>query len=159
MIPTVGLRECNHVCQCSKCRSYTDEKSEAYLDGSPEFQDLRAKYGDPIGEGWSRIVFDRGDGWVVKFPKHTRGKDINRYEAHLYERFKDEGTHAKCYLEEVGAVPVIHMEAVQRLDFREMSANEKYDWLAKNAPWAYYLDSAQIGYNAEGTLVAYDYGS
>ncbi len=54
---------------------------------------------------------------------------------------------AKCKLIYVGGIPVLVMEFVKQIPYKEMP------------DWADFIDCGQVGYNRRGNIVAYDYGN
>jgi hypothetical protein len=103
-----------------------------------------------LGAGISRGVFMWEPGWVVKAAIRDSGLYANAREANLYERYGKEGgiPYAECRLVEFAGVDVLVMEWVEH-DFRP---------LLKQPSWVMRVDCAQVGFDREGNLVAYDYG-
>lgn len=108
---------------------------------------LTAKYGDPIGEGYDRVVFNAGN-WVVKVPGSTWSYRANYVEESYGHRSCDNPCVATCRLFHIDGVPVLWMEKVVPVT--------KFTGLPK---WCDGVDGYQVGYNRQGKLVAYDYGN
>lgn len=106
------------------------------------------KYGEAIGEGLDRIVFDAGEE-VVKIPKHSAGIAANYSEEYKYQRWEDQGIYAKCWIKEINqGIPILFMEKVDPIT--------EYEDLPD---WVDFIDCRQVGYTADNRLVAYDYAS
>lgn len=94
-----------------------------------------------IGEGLRRIVWLMPDKkWILKIPANLGSINANHSEAIKYA--EDLFRKAKCYL--VG-------------DFLVMEYVEDMSWNPDTPTWTYKIDCNQVGYNADGQLVAYDY--
>lgn len=100
--------------------------------------------GMPIGEGSERLVFRLGN-HVVKIP--TKESGISANECELYTQGPRLAVTSENHtLGEYLGVLVINMEYVTHTGF-----SEKSDWT-----WG--IDCGQVGRNAKGRLVAYDFG-
>jgi hypothetical protein len=103
------------------------------------------EYGEPIGSGLYRIVYDAGDE-VCKIPKSFYTIGMNYSEEYKYQRYQKEGILAKCYIIHKNDFPLLYMEKViLATDFKNLP-----DWVGG-------IDCMQVGYTKEGVLVAYDY--
>lgn len=96
-----------------------------------------------VGYGRHRITFRLNEKWVVKIPIHELGYSDNKYEYFKYTTNR-ESIYAKCRM----INGVLIMEHVRPA--------VSY---ANLPDWVYDIDSLQVGYNKNGRLVAYDYGS
>lgn len=109
---------------------------------------LQAKYGEPIGSGLSRIVFDTGK-YVIKVPRDESCFNANYNEEFRGRRKLKNEIYTVCRIWHIDKVPILWMEKVEIL--------EKIDY--DNLPdWIAFIDCGQVGYNKYGELVAYDYG-
>jgi hypothetical protein len=105
------------------------------------------QFGQPLGVGRNRIVFDRKDGTVVKVPSNWDGFMDNGREAAWEDA---EIPIASCSIQDIGeeertSFPVLIMEKVKPLN--DLS----------NAPqWVGFVDCGQVGHTTDGKLVAYD---
>jgi hypothetical protein len=108
----------------------------------PVFESLVEQYGDPWC-GRTRATFDRGDGFVIKFPLDEEGALATSNESAWSSDFIP---LAKCEMEFIDDVPVLVMEKVEMVtvDYNEMPT------------WVGFVDCGQVGRNADGELVAYD---
>lgn len=103
-----------------------------------------ALYGEPIGQGRTRVVYDRGDGTVVKVPLSWQGCRDNWQEAG-WDAEETGIPIARCYTQEVDGIPLLVMEKVTPItDQEEMPL------------WASRVDCYQVGINSAGYAVAYD---
>lgn len=109
---------------------------------------LQVKYGEPIGEGLDRIVFDTGR-FVIKVPRNGFCFFAQYNEEFRGLRHLKNEIYAACRIWHINDVPVLWMEKVQVL--------EKIDY-SLLPDWVGYIDCGQVGYNRQGKLVAYDYG-
>lgn len=108
-------------------------------------EELAAKY-DLIGYGGTRVVFDTGDGNVIKiayndYGVQANGNEVNRPEDHWIPV-------AKCefFEDSQGSGLCIIMEKVEVVT----------TFLLDKPYWVDYVDCQQVGYNSKGELVAYD---
>jgi len=109
-------------------------------------QKYRKKY-TLIGEGRHRAVFEKDENWVIKVPMDEYGLNDQYHERNTYQKEKDSGLYAACYIEHDDDLPLLIMERV----------NPVTDY--KNLPkWTYHIDCQQVGYTSDGRLVAYDFG-
>lgn len=108
---------------------------------------IKNKYGNPIGEGSTRIVFDAGR-WVVKVPNSIYTFDANYNEQFRGDRSLDNEIYAACRLFHIKEVPVLYMEKVTLVPYTKGMPN-----------WVDFIDCQQVGLNRRGKLVAYDYGN
>ena len=100
---------------------------------------------DLIGTGRNRIVYRRGN-VVIKYPIKPEGEYDNRHEANMFRQYGKSGfiPYARCRMFK-GYILV--MEYVEHIGWQ------------KNQPrWCDFVDCGQIGKDAKGQLVAYDYG-
>jgi hypothetical protein len=93
-----------------------------------------------IEEGRTRTVYDRGDGYVVKVAINDEGWIANLRESRWAS---DYIPVAPCHLDDEGHLV---MEKIVRFP----GPDEELPF------WAGYVDCAQVGYLADGRLVAYD---
>jgi hypothetical protein len=118
------------------------------------------KYGNPDTSGLTRYVWIRNYS-VIKFPANENGMYDNTTENMIYQLYvRDElnnGRHyAKCRLIYFHDVPVIIME---KLNLNPILVKAALPLKIDGFEWTYGIDSGQVGLNAAGKLVAYDYGS
>lgn len=108
-----------------------------------------AKY-QCLGAGISRVTFDVGNGLVVKVPFSDNW--YNESEAKKSEASASSGKHdlaqAVTICEE--GVLVLIMEKVTPVEDDSEIPHDKRNW-------AHSFDCAQVGWTADGRLVAYDY--
>lgn len=99
-----------------------------------------------VGFGRNRAVFRRGS-YVVKVPVNDAGVADNQHEAYLFQRYgKTRGyvAYARCRMAGV----ILVMEYVEHVG-----------WSPQNKPdWTWSVDCGQVGRNAKGELLAYDFG-
>lgn len=98
-----------------------------------------------LGFGRTRAVF-RERGYVVKVPMNDSGVADNHHEAYLFQRYGKKDSfipYARCRM--VGMLLV--MEYVEHVGWRKTDPN-----------WTGYVDCGQVGLNAKGQLLAYDFG-
>lgn len=108
-----------------------------------------------VGIGRHRRTYKAAEGWVLKFPRCNAGMMDNYRESETWKRYgRSDGyaNYAECeivdlyFLTEFPVFPVLWMEWVE--ETRSFH----------NLPhWTYMIDCAQVGYNKDGILVAYDY--
>jgi hypothetical protein len=98
-----------------------------------------------IAASRTRKVYDRGDGHVVKIPLNDEGFIANATEANWDS---DYIPLAPCHFEwpTTGGDAILVMEKVVRFPAR---GEQLPDWTMS-------VDCAQVGYLADGRLVAYD---
>ena len=103
-----------------------------------------------IGSGKDRHVFKNPyTHSVVKIPANINGINANECEYRYYHGDRDP-RYARCSLELLDGVPIIHMEAVREISY--------IDGEHKTLPaWTDWVDCQQVGYTKDGRLVAYDY--
>lgn len=111
---------------------------------------LRAKYGEPVGEGRNRVTFGRGN-IVIKVPKNELGMHDNAHEASTYRKYKGrkEDIYARSKIVHIFDIPILLMIHV---DTKEGLKKEGRPW------WADFVDSLQVGVTRKGEWKAYDYG-
>jgi len=109
-------------------------------------QILARKYGRPIDAGRNRLVFSTGRGFVLKFPRSLNGEADNNYEG------RHRGpTKARSRRVEFMGFCCVMQERLQRLHHDVKRP--------RNLPvWVDSVDCAQVGYDRQGRLKAYDYG-
>jgi hypothetical protein len=93
-----------------------------------------------IVEGRTRTVYDRGDGYVVKVATCDEGWIANLRESRWTST---EIPVAPCYLDDDGN---LIMEKIVRFP----------EWTEELPTWCGYVDCQQVGWLADGRLVAYD---
>lgn len=99
-------------------------------------------YGEPIGIGRHRIVFQDKD-WVIKVPISASG-----VKACLEEIKTKDNRHAISYKDKMSKklnLPIVRMEYVQHIGPQ------------KHLRWTYNVDGGQIGITKDGRIVAYDW--
>lgn len=106
----------------------------------------RRKYGVEIGAGMYRRVFADGDAYVVKVPRDAAGEYCNESEA---VEAPGDARLARCTLFERYGVQLLRMERIVRFP---RTARE----FAKLPDWTGAIDCQQVGWTADGRLVAYD---
>ncbi|CAA9364783.1 MAG: hypothetical protein AVDCRST_MAG68-5076 [uncultured Gemmatimonadetes bacterium] len=101
-----------------------------------------------IAESRTRAVYDRGDGYVVKVALNHEGFIANSREANWTST---EVPLAPCWFEwpADGGDAVLVMEKIVRF----VESIDEYNALPR---WTGFVDCAQVGYLADGRLVAYD---
>lgn len=100
-----------------------------------------------IGTGLKRKVYLSSDKtYVVKIPMINLGYDENKVEAETYAKNTD-SHYAKCELLPDGNL---------KMEYVKPAFLTKSDDIPD---WVYTIAEAQVGYNLNGILVAYDYGS
>ena len=103
-----------------------------------------------LGMGTNRVTYLSQSGkYVYKVPLNGWGWQANRREAELWSKHVKGGSFfhgklARCKLAPSG---ILVMELVKTRVHEEDLPE-----------WATYIDCAQVGYNHQGQLVAYDYG-
>lgn len=99
-------------------------------------------------EGRNRIVFDLGNGLVVKLPKNAAGASDNIYESKQHGPQYPRTKIVFCL-----NVPVLFAQIV-------IPANEDqiFEKLGTIPRWVYSIDRKQVGFTRKGDLVAFDYG-
>lgn len=116
--------------------------------------DLFEKYsrrGRFLGAGRNRVVFQVNPKWVVKIPRNSAGFTDNDWEGSVSnspESTEDDIQYARTIMVYLEGCPLLFMEYVTQ-------AEVKYEELPD---WVGFVDCGQVGYNASGKLVAYDYG-
>jgi hypothetical protein len=112
------------------------------------FNTIRAKYGDPLGWGNNRVVFDTGKGFVVKIPRNELGTSDN------FDAFRCEKPEwceiARCRLVEIK----IENDSYFALVMEKVTMPPRG---FKYPDWTSYIDCAQVGFNRAGNLVVYDW--
>ena len=116
---------------------------------------LAERYQEKYGYAWTgrhRCTFDRGDGWVIKVPHNRNGEEACLREVLEYERRHevDSTPMAHCYLEISEFDPTF---TVLVMEWVNVESRIEYDKLPE---WALSIDCCQVGYTADGRLVAYD---
>lgn len=117
----------------------------------------------PVYEGGTRQAYV-GEEWVWKVPTWTRGERQNRREAELYaQRARGEKVDipvAECYLLNDGTLKMRRVKTINDLRKPADAPNafgERPYWDNPDVPaWVFDIDSAQVGYDNHGVLVAYD---
>jgi hypothetical protein len=111
--------------------------------------------------------------YVLKFPRNTDGVIVNTMEARAWKRcFNQPDGNGQCYAPcRLIKGTVLMMRTVVELFGRtdgcdsargsgELDGTDAHDDDAPELPdWCDQIDSTQVGYLANGRLVAYDYGS
>jgi hypothetical protein len=115
------------------------------------FVHLYSIFGAPIGEGCERTVFaSRNRATVIKMPRNFSGDAANGRELCPDNWLGDKNRYARAWedkqLTEQTGLLIIRMEWVRPVI------------RGKLPKWADAVDCAQVGYNAAGRLVAYDFG-
>lgn len=128
----------------------------AFYSPDPDYEDVvRAairKFGKPVGQGLTRMVFANADRTeVIKIPTRTEGETANERELIRDNWLGDPERYARAFpdeaLSKIFGVFVIRMEWVT-------PAPNPYEL----ADWVGAVDCGQVGYTADGRLVAYDWG-
>lgn len=106
-----------------------------------------------LGTGRNRKVYDMGNGLVVKVPLNAPGMEDNLAESEIYKSTRDDPEgylirYAECNHFNYKDIPLVIMEKVEPIK----------GYHPELPDWTDYVDCAQVGYNKEGKLVAYDYG-
>jgi hypothetical protein len=119
---------------------------------------LRDIYGEPIGCGSYRLIFNDHDQYVYKAPLSPDGERDNAIERNLWASHPL-SHFAECELDYDYNPPVLVMEKLKntiRLD-----SGVSHDIIDKqdstDPHWIANIDGAQVGYNHLGRLQAYDY--
>jgi len=110
---------------------------------------------DFLGRGRSRAVFQLDCNSVVKVPLNMAGIVDNSDEARLFSRYGKTGfiPYAVCEVvlhkerESLSEIPLLMMELIR--------LPEEFEKLPE---WCDYVDCAQVGYDGDNKLVAYDFG-
>lgn len=120
----------------------------------------------PVYSGGTRDTYV-GDEWVWKVPRNTlfrSGDAQNELEAELYaKRANGEEVDipvAECYLLNDGVLKMRRVKTIHDLrkpaDAPNAFGGRPY-WDNPDVPsWVHDVDSAQVGYDQDGVLVAYD---
>lgn len=108
-----------------------------------------------IAFGTERATFILDD-IVIKIPHNCDGVRANYTELFLYQKFLegdlDSFVPAQCWMHPIS-------EEVRVLVLGMVRVSGSVNLFSKDVPdWCWSIDHAQVGYNKEGTLVAYDYG-
>lgn len=102
-----------------------------------------------LGHGCTRVVFEHpvADEWVAKVPLDDRGVMQSVWESRVSEKDGKSGEIpiAECMLDEHELI--LWMERVTPLPPTP---------LTPLPDWTFLVDCCQVGYDSEGTLVAYD---
>lgn len=103
-----------------------------------------------LGAGGSRVTFDVGNGLVVKVPFSDNW--YNESEAKKSEESASSGKHDLAQAVTIceDGVLVLIMEKVTPIENDSEIPHDKRNW-------AHNFDCAQVGWTADGRLVAYDY--
>ena len=112
-----------------------------------------------LGSGRHRFCFTGNDDqYIIKVPKSYDGIIDNGIEAKTYRDYADKVLrneydmsrphYAFCYIEKLWSVDLLIME---RLIYPK-----REDALPE---WTDFIDCMQVGYNKQGKLLAYDYGT
>ena len=131
------------------------------IDGDRQFiyNELREKYGDPVGSGKDRVVFTTNTGYVIKLGLGVEGDHANQAEVKTSAQYYNKPIHfpgeeepmyfASCRLRSVGGFPLLVMQCVDkpRMSRRRTAGMPK---------WASNLDSCQVGKRGDKWM-AYDY--
>lgn len=117
------------------------------------FVHLRTIFGEPIGEGKDRIVFlSRDRKSVIKMPRCANCEIANERELHP-NAWLEPQQYARTWrddqLSDQTGILIIRMEHVRLV----VGAHH-----GELPDWASAVDCSQVGYNAAGNLVAYDWG-
>lgn len=107
-------------------------------------------YGEPLGCGLYRHVFAEDPEHVIKVPRGEWGEYCNSGEVREY-RTNTDGTLAKCEVFEHPSTGVLLQRMERIVRFPESG---EFDALPT---WTHYIDCQQVGWTADGRLVAYDW--
>ncbi len=119
-------------------------------------EDLTTKYGEPIGIGAYRVVFDAGEN-VVKMPLDLEGESDNQKEYDIFKRHPM-SHYAKCEMVAIHGVKVLMMEKLtQLMRFKTGLQAGVYDQADLDPQWINKLDAGQVGISRDGQVKAYDY--
>lgn len=131
-----------------------DEFDVEYAESTVALMETFSENMEFIGWGRTRVVFDRGDGYVVKVPFNGEGYMANggEYKTYTYNVANPDNPGipvAACNFEDFNSmdkeIPVLIMEKVT------------YAHGEENLPdWVGWVDCGQVGYTKNGELVAYD---
>lgn len=107
--------------------------------------------------GRNRCVFDMGS-YVVKLPISYDGLGDNEWEGSISNNPNNTDIfyveqYARTRLHYFKEVPVLFMEKVIELTYDEIE--HQFNMLPD---WVHSIDCGQVGVNAKGKLVAFDYG-
>lgn len=105
------------------------------------------KYGAEIGAGLYRRVFADGDAYVVKVPRDEAGEYCNEGEAC---EAPNDLRLARCTLFTRYGVQLLRMERIVRFPRTAREFTRLPDWTSA-------IDCQQVGWTADGRLVAYDW--
>lgn len=114
---------------------------ETYLAVAESLFDEGECEGVAHGNSRVAVIYPR---YVIKLPLTEAGRRANRAEAAMSDAV-DGIPMAQCRLMEMRGVEVLWMEYVEPV----VASDEL-------PPWALGVDEVQVGYTAEGLLVAYD---
>lgn len=136
---------------------YIDEDLQHEDDTWP-LHDLHERYHKrctQVHEGRTRNVFDMGK-YVVKIPRNSDGIVDNDWEGSVSDGDDPNPNDvqlARTRLAYWKGIPVVFMEKVSYPSDDEIKQRLGFlpDWTAS-------VDCGQVGFNAKGRLVAYDYG-
>lgn len=133
----------NHTMSEYAIQSLNDSEGFPMMEVKKVINKFSTAHGEPIGRGRTRLVFDRGDGYVLKVPLNWEGITDSYNESEWSSEYIPV---AKCHIEELGEVPVLVMEKVSivQRDFKELP------------DWTMSVDCQQVGLNSKGQLVAFD---
>lgn len=135
--------------------SFTRGEPLAYL---ATLKDMYKKYGEPIGKGSYRVVFNtRGDDYVVKVPLNSEGESDNQKEYELFRQNKL-SHFAKCNLVSVNGIDVLMMERLY--DVMRLASHitpHVFDQESLDPGWIRKIDAAQVGVSRDGRVKAYDF--
>lgn len=99
-----------------------------------------------VGSGRCRRTYRLNADWVIKLPQDFWALADNTYEARAFENPDISYPLAECFLID---------DVILVMEFCSYVHEDAYDLLPK---WVRKVDSCQVGYNARGDLVCYDYG-
>lgn len=103
-----------------------------------------------IGTGRHReVLMLPSNKHVIKIPLNKKGEKDNQYE---YTTRSNQDYYAKCRL--VPGTNFLIMEYLTRID----SIYDIIFRLGKIPEWVWTIDSLQVGFNATGKLLVFDYG-
>lgn len=104
---------------------------------------ITEKYGIPFAEGRHRIVFRDGNE-VIKCPTKESGIAANDLEINTEGKYYAK-TREDKELSALTGLPIVRMEWVEHTGWSE------------KADWTWRIDCGQVGRNANGDIVAYDW--
>lgn len=122
---------------------------------------LTERYGEPT-LGGTRAVWNTGD-TVIKLGFCGAGEEANEMEVTMYRQFEENNDGyavpvAKCwYNYDYDGVFLIEMERVDVIDWYRPAEKHK-ELYEEDYGWLRFVDAAQAGTTADGTVVAFDLG-